>query len=89
MAGIENVFAQEFDLESEKWYIWFWETDSVNTWKWKESEYEVYVFQTINDGTGFMYSENIQINVFTGASHHTGASYMIAAASVAVLLALI
>ena len=34
-AGIENVFGQKFDQDSEEWYIWFWETDSENNWKWK------------------------------------------------------
>ena len=58
-----------------------WNTET--NYNWEEGNYDAYVIQTFNDGTGFMYTENIPIKVFAGAS------YLIAAASATVLLALI
>ena len=70
-----------FDTETEEWFIWMWNTET--NYNWEEGSYDAYVIQTFNDGTGFMYTENIPITVFAGASH------LIAAASATVLLALI
>ena len=58
-----------------------WNTET--NYNWEEGNYDAYVIQNFNDGTGFMYTENIPITVFAGASH------LIAAASATVLLALI
>jgi hypothetical protein len=78
MPGIDNTFGQEFDPESEKWFIWMWNTET--NYNWQGDNYDSYVFQTSSDGTDFMYSEKILIEVFSGASN------LIAAASAAILL---
>lgn len=78
MPGIDNTFGQEFDPESEKWFIWMWNTET--NYNWQGDNYDAYVFQTSSDGTDFMYSEKILIEVFSGASN------LIAAASAAILL---
>ena len=58
-----------------------WNTQT--NYNWEGGDYDAYVIQTSTDGTGFMFTENVEINIYTGASH------LIAAASAAVLFALI
>jgi hypothetical protein len=81
MPGIDNIFGQEFDLQSEEWFIWMWNTET--NYNWEGDNYDAYVIQTFTGGTGFIFTENIPINVFTGASH------LIAAASATFIFALI
>ncbi len=59
-----------------------WNTEKNYNWR-KGENYDAFIFQTFTDGTGFMFTENIPINLFTRASH------LIASASAALFFTLI